>query len=97
MHGLEFVILVIATVWAIAIAFGWSSSRGNWLILIGGSTLVYLVSFGAWWYVLSLDVVWYDLLNLERLDKVRTAWLYIAPPFVAVVAFALLFRRGYVV
>ena len=97
MHGAEFLIFVLATVWAIAIVFGWSSSRGNWLILIGGSTLVYLVSFVVGWYVLSIDVVWYDLLKLHQMDDALETWIYIAPPLLPVVAYALLFRRGYVI
>lgn len=97
MHGAEFLIFVLATVWAIAIVFGWSSSRGNWLILIGGSSLVYLVSFGVGWYVLSIDFVWYDLLKFQKIDDALVAWFYIAPPLLPVVAYALLFRRGYVI
>ena len=97
MHGLEIVFYVIAAVWVLAIAFGWSPKRGNYLMLLGGGTLVYVVCFIAWWYVLSSDFVRYDLLKLNDMNESVVAWLYMTPPFVAVVGYAVLFRRGYVV
>ena len=59
--------------------------------------MVYLVSFVVGWYILSLDVVWYDLLNFDRMDSPLETWIYIAPPLLPFVAYAILFRRGYVI